>query len=325
MERLSDLRANLRDVQDTEFVGGVYPRRQLSILASPPGLGKTWITIRQCMDIASGSLMFGGSIKDAPQKAVLFCGESGVSIIAERLRCMDYDLGTLPSGFVVYTHNDFVKHHVDICLDHPDGMSNFQKIVEGEKPSLVFIDTLISFRDVDESAVQETAKLLGSLRALADKVNCAIVVNHHTRKRKLRDRYTEGTQDEIIGTSAFSRLCALAMMLSDTTQERTIRYHCVKSWFEKPDDFYFRIDSDVYGQVRLVQCDTLRFSDARREVRRYVEGLHQGDMIDSVQVATTYRVGRYLARRILASLADEGLIQESRMMGDARTKVFLRV
>lgn len=103
--RLSDLREDLSQVEEVEFVGGVYPRRHLTIIASAPGTGKTWLILRHSLDITEGThLTCGEALDDTTEKqpkVVIFCGEAGGGIMAERLRKMGcYEP---PLNVIVYT------------------------------------------------------------------------------------------------------------------------------------------------------------------------------------------------------------------------------
>lgn len=240
--KLSELKASFTEQKQSEFVGGIYPRQQLTIIASAPGLGKTWLILKQALDITMNSPFFGTDIvADRPGRATIFCGETGESLMMERLSMLGVTQETYPEGLSLYTYSAFVSAGTSICLDEEEGRKNFAEIVKGEHPDVVFIDTLISFRSDDENAAKETGAMLNFVRLVAEKNNCAIVLMHHVRKRKLRDKFLEANQDEIIGTSAFTRLCAVAFVLQEQAFSSSVKVSCVKSWYAKPTDFYFNI------------------------------------------------------------------------------------
>jgi len=319
MVRLSDCRANLSFAVPTQFVGGVYPRQQLSLIASPPGLGKTWLTLRQALDIAQGNPMFGGDgtinvpeLRETNEgRALIFCGEAGSSIMAERLQMMRVPLDQIPSGLIVYTLSDCVANGVNLCLDEGEGLQNFSNIVKGEHPDIVFIDTLISFRSDDENASQLTGKLLTSLRQIAVENDCALVIVHHVRKRKIRDRFVEASQDEIIGTSAFTRLTALCLMLSECNFSDTVKLHCVKSWYRKPEPIFFRIDPDGADFVNLHEVNDGGEDNApiRERVREWIEKLPAGSAVDTATICKTFGITGSEARIIIQRAAEDGIIK----------------
>lgn len=251
--RLSDCRADLTKQDSTFFVGGLYPRRHLTLLASAPGMGKTWLITKQAIEIAEkGSLFLGArdsydldmfpDSSDNGDNSLVFCGEAGAGVMAERIRAMGY--ASIPEGFHVYTQTDLFKNNVNICLDTEEGLSNFEAIVDGEGADLVFIDTLISFRGEDECDQKATSLMLGGLRRVAETHHCAIVLSHHLRKRKAREQNMPVTQDDIIGTGAFTRLASCAFTLSPVQFSDSVLFSCVKSWWRKPKPRVFSIKSD---------------------------------------------------------------------------------
>lgn len=303
--RLSELRADLTKECNTEFVAGVYPRRQLTMIASPAGLGKTWLILQQSLDMCRGSGVFLAG-ETEPLKVVLFCGETGASIVKERLSLLGCEVP--PENLAVYTYAAFSAAGVSICLDEQEGMSNFAAIVEGEQPDVVFIDTLISFRNDDENASTETASLLGKLRAVADKNNCAVVIMHHVRKRKLRDRYAAASQDEVIGTSAFTRLTACVFMLSEQVYSRAVKFSCVKSWFEKPEEKAFTIDNVDKLRVFLVPVLAVS-SDKKGDMGiEVLRKLPQWANVDRKLIRDTLQCSDETARTILQEARELGIV-----------------
>lgn len=247
--KLSDCRADLTKIDSTFFVAGLYPRRHLTLLASAPGMGKTWLITKQAIELAEKGTVFLEAdterypdSSDNGDNSLVFCGEAGAGVMAERIRAMGYT--SIPEGFHVYTQTDLTRNNVNICLDTAEGLSNFEAIIDGEYADLVFVDTLISFRAEDESDQKATSLMLGGLRRVAENHNCAIVLSHHLRKRKARDHNLPITQDDIIGTGAFTRLASIAYTLSPVQFSESIMFSCVKSWWRKPRPRVFAIEGD---------------------------------------------------------------------------------
>lgn len=307
--RLSDLRSNLACVEDTQFIAGIYPRKQLSLIASAPGLGKTWLIIKQALDMANGGKVFAAE-ETAPLKTLIFCGEAGSNIMAERIRKLGITPDNIPKNFVVYTYATFTAKDIDLCLDSPEGMKNFMTIIDGEKPDAVFIDTLISFRSDDENASKETARLLGKLRSIADINNCAIVIMHHVRKRKLRDKLVEATQDEIIGTSAFTRLSAVAFMLSEVPMSKAVKFFCVKSWYQKPEPIIWKISANGENVSLVVTEDSQQQSNALQDALAFIDNLYPSKtMITSDLIQEKIGCSKATANRAIKQATEDGIIE----------------
>lgn len=273
IQRLSDLREDLTQVDDVQFIGGVYPRQHITMIASAPGTGKTWLILKHAIDMTTGDGLTCGDIfpesLDHPYKVVIFCGEAGGAILSDRLRKMGMEE---PShSLSVYTLTNLTRHSVPITLDTPGGMTTFRNIVHGEKPDIVFVDTLIAFRSEDDNDQKSASLMLGNLRQVAEDNDCAMVITHHLRKRKVKDRLAAVTQDDIIGTSAFTRLCSIAYVLTQQDFSESISIACVKSWWRKPRARAFRLNgsgSHVSLDEVVVEDDSSFVEKARVALER---------------------------------------------------------
>ena len=96
--------------------------------------------------------------------------------------------------------------------------------------------------------LSEMAPLFHYLNALADKHNIALVLVHHTRKRKIFEQRAPINQDETIGSSIINRAVAQHIGLqylgqfSDATMgSRQILVRNLKGWYRKFPPFAFEI------------------------------------------------------------------------------------
>lgn len=305
--KLSSLRHSVtEDVEAISFVGGIYPRRHLSILASAAGVGKTWLMTAQALNLSAGGYVFGSTSPfNKPAKTLIFCGETGIEILIERAHLLQVNYN--PENIAIYASSDLAANDIAFCLDDEVGFSNIKKIIQGENPDLVFFDTLISFRSDDENASQNTSKILTKLRGVADTMNCAIVLNHHIRKRKQRDMQTELTQDDIIGSSAITRLCAVAFILEKAPGD-LIKTVCVKSWWKKPEAYYWGIKSVSQDEVTLIATVSADMTRNRLLIHDIIESAPQGAMFTSQDIAQAASCSEDTARTYLNRLVDEGIL-----------------
>lgn len=305
-KRISELRHNLEeDLPATQFVGG-FPRKFVSVVASAPGTGKTWFVLRMCMDLSTGgSVFFGFAYHQPITKSIIMCGEGGLEMLVERVKAMNmyYD----PSQIAIYTAADLAAEKIEICLDEHEGLVNLRKIIAGEKADIVFIDTLIAFRSDDENAGKETARLLSRLAGIANKLNCAIVLTHHTRKKKRKDT-GEITQDDIIGSSAITRLCATAWLLSkEKDDSRLLR--CVKSWWRTPRAIAWKICSVPGQDVTLKRTNQLEGFYAHEAVRDYILTAPKMQEILVSTIAEETFCNPIVVNAEVETCAEQGLIQ----------------
>lgn len=275
--RISELRRSItEDLPATEFVGG-FPKEQISVLASAPGTGKTWFVLKSALDLSMGGDVFCGFAKNqAPAKSVIMCGEGGFRMLTERRALINkkYDA----SKIAVYTLSDLAEAGVEISLDTKDGSDNLAKIIKGEKADICYIDSLIAFRDEDESKQGDTSRVLKKLITIARKCNCAIVATHHTRKRKRNDNGAT-TQDDIIGSSAITRLAASAWTMTRDDDSAYTTLRCVKTWFLQPETIYWRLATKSDGTVRFERATGENVTTQKERALKQLVAAKKGDVI----------------------------------------------
>lgn len=285
--KLSSLKRRLdEEITPTNFVGGVFPRKHVSIVSSAPGVGKTWFLLKVMLDLSIGGTIFTSLAHHQPAGKTLFlCGEAGIEMMVERTKLLNIEYNQ--DNIAIYTASDFAQNNIDISLDNAEGMRNFTKIVAGEVPDLVIIDTLISFRNDDENASKETSRLFRKLIGVADKYNCAIVISHHVRKRKTAERDMPATQDEIIGSSAITRLSGVAFMLSRAQNAQYTKLECVKSWWNKPPAIYWRIRNKPSGEISIEYAETDNITDGRLRCEEYIRSMqpNEGTTVEALSKA----------------------------------------
>ena len=275
--RISELRHSIaEDLPPTQFAG-VFPKGHVTILASAPGTGKTWFVIKTAMDYSIGGNIFMGLASNEPKrKSVIMCGESGLNILTERRAkiATHYD----PDYISIYTLQDLADAEVEICLDSHDGPDNLKKIIQGEEAQICFIDSLIAFRSEDENVQQTTSRVFQRLITIAKRTNCAIVITHHTRKRKRGDK-GDPTQDDIIGSSAIIRLASTAFTLSVDEESGLTKLSCVKSWWAKPEPIMYRLENRQDGTVRFFRPMLQSTEEQEKAIIQYLMGYDKGDFV----------------------------------------------
>lgn len=238
-------------VADVERIAGLFPRGHLSIVASMAGTGKTWFTeYLACKLSMGGSILSGLVSKSKRMKTVILAGETGTDLLDYRLSLTKWDYD--PDRIKAYNAVEMMMANLPCMMNTPQGQETIITIFAHEKPDVVFVDTLISFHSVDESKQGEMTAIYTFLLRLAKAFNCAVVVNHHTRKRPANFTGKRFTQEDIIGTSAGVRLCATAfvIMAEDTgSGGSTMTVINVKSWYKKVPEFQYKFVTDEAGLI----------------------------------------------------------------------------
>lgn len=322
--KLSDLRRSIsEETLPTQFVGGVFPRKHLSILSSAPGIGKTWFLLKLSLDLCNGGAIFTSLTDHEPQRKVLFmCGETGLEMLIERSKLLEAEINA--DNLSLYSMADFARHDIDITLDNPEGMKNFRNIVKGEKPDIVIIDTLISFRNDDENASKETSRLLRKLIGIATDFDCAILISHHVRKQKQQEDNKARSQDDIIGSSAIIRLCGTAFIMERKNNNTYIHLRCVKSWWEKPQDIFWRLRSNT--KTGLLSIEVAELDDtttASQRCRAYVSRMPEGEAVNPEMLKTACSCSYDTAYSVLMEEAKTGRLSKQKLSGNKT--IFVRI
>lgn len=232
----------LTKVEPTEKIGDLFPRGFITLIASEPGSGKTWIALKLACEASIGGNIFEKLETFAPARRVIyFCGETGAELINERLKLLQANFE--PENVFLFTASDMAEE--DFYLDSQVGRHQIRDLVTNIKPELIIFDTLISFHRSDESSQKDMTAIYAFLQTLAKKSRSAIVCMHHLRKRNNNNPERERTQDDLIGTSAGIRLASKVYLLKSEAQsfqdeERLyIELRNVKSWWKRDKPVLF--------------------------------------------------------------------------------------
>ena len=249
-QQIAQIKANRRELYrdeglDPEKIAGLFARGYFTILASQPGTGKTWLTELLICQLSLGGSILAGLMPDAnPHKVVMLAGETGGDLLNQRLARTSW--GYNPENIAIYNAIDLAKKGVPYLLNTEEGKATLAIIMHAEKPDILFIDTLISWHVADESNQADMTDIYVYLMKLADYFKCAIVVNHHMRKRGTNSPNKLYTQDDVIGSSAGIRLARDVYLLTEE-KDHSVTIKHAKSWDKKIDPISFSIvDDGIY-------------------------------------------------------------------------------
>ena len=194
----------------TEFVVGGLIAQGLYILAGAPKVGKSWLALDMCLSIAKGEKVIGRETLSGT--ALYLCLEDSYVRIQNRL----YEITDTPTE----------KLYFSIMADKiGDGLEVEIEKFKSEHPDLkiVFVDTLQMIRIDSDSSYGSDYNELSVLKRLADSLEIAIVLVHHTRKCSDKDPF-----NMISGTTAVSGCVDGSMVLIETKRgSRKAILHCV--------------------------------------------------------------------------------------------------
>ena len=210
-----------------EFVVDNLLTQGLYILAGAPKVGKSWLALDMCLSIAKGEKVLGQQTTQGT--ALYLCLEDSYVRIQNRL----YEITDEPAErlyFVIMSEaigNGLEEQITDFKNEHYD-------------LKVVFIDTLQMIRSDTDSSYGSDYKELSVLKALADKLEIAIIVVHHTRKCKDIDPF-----NMISGSTGISGCVDGSLVLIENKRgSRNAKLFCVGRDIENAE-INLQFDSDL--------------------------------------------------------------------------------
>lgn len=313
-----------RNVPEIERIAGLFPRGYMSIVASMAGTGKTWLMQYIACQLSCGGKILSGIVPKSPKyKTVILSGETGTTLLDIRLQktCWSYDIDRIK----VYSSIDMALEGLSCMLNTTEGQETLIAIIAQEKPDIVFFDTLISWHTLDESKQGEMTAIYMFLLKLCKAFDCAVVLNHHTRKRPANARNIRFNQEDVIGSSAGVRL-ASAVYIITTDEENhnngmpTMTVHNVKAWDKKVPDFSYKfIEDDTTHLIDFqISFDTEGnniFWSLRERLLALVKTYEAGAYLKPNEIATELKASADMARNYMDELVNKNVLQRVRIPG----------
>lgn len=284
----------------------IFPKGHVTLIAGEPGIGKTWVMLSVAKSLAEGTKGIGSPLDKYPKgRTLIFAGETGVRLLANRVKLMG-GITPLESCRVISSHI-CANMNIDTMINTAIGRKNIENAISEFRPDMVFFDTMISFMadGKDESSQVDMADCLRGLGVIAAKYNTAMILIHHFRKRK-GGVESERSMDEVIGSSAFTRLASVVIGIERRRELRIVR--CLKSWWEEFSPFAFTITKNDKGVVYLHQDYSYNSDGSMSPARvpRLLSEKIKQDYADSVftvmGVAGNYDVSRATASEAIQIL-----------------------
>lgn len=320
--KLSKLRCSLDEtvrLDPVEMVGGLFPKGYLSAIIAAPGVGKTWFVQKFVSDLSVGGQIFDGVAHSKPKKSIVFAGEAGYETLIRRAAETKWPVDK--TKVQIYSAIEAGLKGFSFDLGTPDGRENLKYALELDEPEIIFFDTLTSFHSADENKAVEMKPIFEHLLSVARQHNMAIVLVHHTRKRKLAEQKFMMTQDESIGSSVLNRLVAVVLGIepidgaddeNGSEENKTNLVKVQKSWFRKTPSFSYRLEENDDGRtVMQIDLEPKIGGGARAQIWEYIERTYEPGAwfkaSDLKEVAKTS--GTYI-RRCLSDWLEKGKLKQ---------------
>lgn len=282
-------------------VPGLIPEG-LTILAGAPKLGKSWLSLAICLDVAGGKPVLGGIRADIGE-TIYFGLEDTPRRLQGRLYALTKD--TPPKALTAVTVLPSLPQAIELLDEH---------IAEHPDVRLVVIDVLGKVRPMTAPGrpqYEADYEVIGAFKAFADRHGIAVILVTHTRKMGDEDVFATVT-----GSTGLTGAADTTLVLRRPRGEKdAILSVTGRDVFEA--DYAVRFDHEM-GRWNLVGQSLEEAAQAAERVKvtagvgeRSSEILaYVAEHPDGVRAADVERALELPdARRYLARLADAGRIE----------------
>lgn len=195
-----------------DFVLPGLIRSTVGLISGAGGIGKSFLTFQLAISIASGHLINVHNAYDNKQtlarKVLWLTAEDDKDILHHRLHSIanaklhanKQDLANALSYISLFPTVGTNFSLIDFDGAATENMQILHKIIQKEKPEIIFIDTLRRFHDSDENDNGRMSSVLKSFESIAKSYSCAVVLVHHENKSGLNN--SDANQSAIRGASA---------------------------------------------------------------------------------------------------------------------------
>jgi RecA-family ATPase len=161
-------------ISNNWLVKGVLPTTGSGIIYGAPGCGKTFVTMDMALHLAAGLSWADHRVKKAK---VAYLAAEGGSRVGNRVVAWERERGK-PGDFYLLTEPvDIMGKELGYLLED----------LEELKPGLLVIDTLNRImRGRDENSPDGMGKVIEMLSVLESRLNCFVLVVHHSGKDESR-------------------------------------------------------------------------------------------------------------------------------------------
>lgn len=275
-----------------EFVIDGLLAQGLYILAGAPKVGNSWLALDMCLSIAKGEKIL--CLKTSQGTALYLCLEDSYARIQNRL----YELTDEPTEMLYFS-----------VMSDPIG-GGLEEQIEGfvsehRDLKIVFIDTLQMVRSDTDSSYGSDYKELSVLKALADKLEIAIIVVHHTRKCKDTDPF-----NMISGSTGISGCVDGSLVLIENKRgSRNAKLFCVGRDIENAE-INLHFDSDLKKWIVTDELSTSKSKDNIFLAALYVYLQSHIDFVGTAsELVTTLKTvsdERFYPNRVTRDLVQNG-------------------
>ena len=239
--------SSIQNAKDYDWIlPSLFAKGFLSIIFGEGGSGKTWLLLNLALFLTNGIGEWFNIEIEKKYKVLLLEGDAPNALINTRLNKFKFNLD---DEFFKYINRFEVdKQGINLNLSSKEGRNNLEFLITESNAEFIIIDTLISFVD-DEKDAENIKKVIDSLRKIATKCNCHILICHHSRKKDNTEKRKRLEQSDVIGSSIITRLASVVIGIEKIDNENIIEIK--KSWFKMLDSLKFELIDESENNISL--------------------------------------------------------------------------
>jgi len=252
------------DLPELEWIIDGVIAEGLTIIAGKPKVGKSYFMFNACLDLASGSDVFG-AIPTEPKEVLYLALES-----KERLLKGEQDK-------ILEGREAPDKLHIQVVDSWPEdkGIKAFEEwMILHPDTRLIVIDTLEAFKqhsfksshkNFQGTQYEKEYGFISPLKEFAEKHHIAVVLIHHCRKTKAKDNH-----DEIIGSMGLQGVADVLATLVRTNNEKD-RLFTYRGRGIGEGELTFKYDDYQYTLAEKRNVSEAKVSKERQAIIDYIE------------------------------------------------------
>lgn len=302
-----------KDFPEEEWrVKSLIPAESLTVIASPSGVGKTWLALALSLSVAKGESFLDQPEHEAKQGKVLYLNAE----MTER----EFKRRCVALGFQDLDNDNFtILTTYELNLNSDNAVSVLKEYVETHDIDMVIIDTFRPFAlGVEENDGQKIRGFFHRFNPLRDSGR-SIVVLDHNRKKGPND-YGPPKKEHLIGSQDKMSSVDFALMLCEKQAGKTIEIHQVKvrNGASEPP-FAFAMEDDLYSQrVFLLPAvpqteEETKKEVAKGEIVRVLSEYGQKTTEELMQIIQNEDIGKNAIEQGRKELVEEGSIETHRV------------
>jgi hypothetical protein len=227
----------------------------LSVLASPPKMGKSWMALQMCLAVASGKPFLGMKTHKGP---VLYVSlEDSPLRLRKRIAALVGDKQDIPENLHLMT---------ELPRLDKGGMDFLEEWIQANKPRLVCLDTWGRAKpgggDAKKNAFDSDYSVVAEVKGVADKYAVALLLIHHLKKGGGKEA---DFLESLNGSMGLPAAADAILALKRTRGESTAILQRSGRDIEHDDDLALSWEAPGW-KAETVSVAEVRMSEERREI-----------------------------------------------------------